>query len=537
MASTLKHVDIEQELRNEIRSFANKINKELKKDEAIKKYNLTIDPKDRADLFKKTANGVLLCHIINKIEPDTIPTKMINYGYPDAEPPMHPFKVVDNLNLAINSANAMGIKTMGATYSTITQGSVAIVLGLIWQMVEKLSLKDVNAIKHPGLINIVPGDKHIGEYSEEELLLMWVNHHLEKNELYDGKKVTNLDKDFQDGSVYIALMKQVQPDDLMPPFTMAKFKADTCERRIEVVKMAERIGLDEFIDVEDMENGEKKSTTIFLAELFNLHPALGEDDCEAWIDPDGTEEKTYKNWINSIGLDGVKPMTLFYPPMMNGLTYLKIMDLLEPGIVDWKRVPTEEQMNNRLRGPMLKMINVNYVIETATKMKNVEIISFSKDHILKGDPKMSKALTWQLLSIYTLSVIQDFLGEDVTSPRAVENKIIKWAQEKLISADKTSTFRNFADTSLADGKVLADLCDAIQPGSVKYEYLSGIPQEDIKYILAVCKMIGAKIYASAFHFEEETFDRKMVLTVFACLMKVDLVDKKKDKDDKDDCTC
>lgn len=67
---------------------------------------------------------------------------------------------------------------------------------------------------------------------------------------------------------------------------------------------------------------------------------------------------------------------------------------------------------------------------------------------------------------YTLSLLTQLTN---SGDPIVEQEIIQWTNDKLSQANKTSKIRNFQDSSIADGRVLIDLIDAIKPGVINYE--------------------------------------------------------------------
>lgn len=79
----------------------------------------------------------------------------------------------------------------------------------------------------------------------------------------------------------------------------------------------------------------------FVANLFNTYPAL--DTPEKPDDPtnddvieETREEKTYRNWMNSMG---VKPYVYYlYTDLQDCLVIFQLYDMIKASSVDWKRV-------------------------------------------------------------------------------------------------------------------------------------------------------------------------------------------------------
>ena len=79
---------------------------------------------------------------------------------------------------------------------------------------------------------------------------------------------------------------------------------------------------------------------------------------------------------------------------------------------------------------------------------------------------------------YTLSVLTQLANSG--SP-IVEREIIDWVNTKLANAGKTTSIRNFQDSSIADARVVIDLIDAIKPGVINYENVRDTGTEEVGY--------------------------------------------------------
>lgn len=77
---------------------------------------------------------------------------------------------------------------------------------------------------------------------------------------------------------------------------------------------------------------------------------------------------------------------------------------------------------------------------------------------------------------YTLSVLTSLAHSN--NP-IVEKEIVAWVNSKLEAAGKTSSIRNFQDSSIASARVVIDLIDAIKPGSINYDLLKNGGSEEV----------------------------------------------------------
>lgn len=78
---------------------------------------------------------------------------------------------------------------------------------------------------------------------------------------------------------------------------------------------------------------------------------------------------------------------------------------------------------------------------------------------------------------YTLAVLRDLTKSDKP---IVDQDIINWANKKLTSAGKSTRVDGFKDPSIADGKVVIDLIDAIQPGCIRYELVKEAHDDEVR---------------------------------------------------------
>ena len=144
--------------------------------------------------------------------------------------------------------------------------------------------------------------------------------------------------------------------------------------------------------------------------------------------------------------------------------------------------------------------------------------------IRDGNTKLTLAIIWQIMKLYTLSVLQ----KCTCSERPVEEaEIIEWANRRLESGGKRTRFTGFTDPTIATGKVILDLIDVIRPKSVNYAMVQPGNDEaekllNAKYAISLARKIGAKVYALPEDIAE--VKSRMVMTVFACLMAREMID-------------
>ena len=154
------------------------------------------------------------------------------------------------------------------------------------------------------------------------------------------------------------------------------------------------LGVPEIVGAREIVSGNVKANTLYVAEIFNTKHGLEEltkeeYDAAAMIDDDiegSREERAFRLWINSLGIDGVYVNDLF-DDCNDGILLCKVIDRIAPGIVDWKKVDPEP------KNVFSKNNNNNHACESAKKM-GLKLIGVGGVDITKGDRKGILAVVW-----------------------------------------------------------------------------------------------------------------------------------------------
>jgi plastin-3 len=495
-------------------AFSDWVNSNLGNDPDLK-HLLPIDAEGRG-LFDKVKDGILLCKVINHSCPDTIDERAIN------KKNLTLYTKHENLTLALYSSQSIGCNIVNIDAHDLAKGKPHLVLGLLWQII-RIGLFNQITLEHcPGLTNLLADGERIEELmklSPEAILLRWVNYQLERSGT--NRRCNNFTSDITDSEVYSYLLKQIAPNDAGVTLEALR-ESDLLARAELMLLQAEKLGCRSFVTPEDVVNGIYKLNLAFVANLFNNHPALNVDPnlaVEGLENLEETrEEKTYRNWMNSLGIS--PHVNWLYSDLADGLVIFQLYDVIKPGIVNWSRV--HKKFDNKLRRFMEKLENCNYAVELGKQLK-FSLVGIAGKDISDGNPTLTLALIWQLMRAYTLSILTQLA--DTGSP-IVEKEIIDWVNNKLAQGKKTTSIRSFQDSSISSGRVVIDLIDCIKPGTINYDLVrEGGPDEDnhanAKYAISMARKIGARVYALPEDITEVKM--KMVMTVFATLMARDYV--------------
>ncbi|NXV46708.1 PLSI protein, partial [Uria aalge] len=496
-------------------AFVNWINKALQDDPDCK-HLLPMNPSD-ASLFKSLADGILLCKMINFSQPDTIDERAIN------KKKLTPFTISENLNLALNSASAIGCTVVNIGSQDLQEGKPHLVLGLLWQIIKVGLFADIEISRNEALITLLSEGEELDQLmklSPEELLLRWVNYHLANA---GWQKISNFSQDIKDSRAYYHLLNQIapkgdDPDELPIKIDFSGFHDKNDLRRAEcMLQQADKLGCRQFVTPADVVAGNPKLNLAFVANLFNTYPALNKPDNSSYdlnlLEGESKEERTFRNWMNSLGVNPY--VNHLYSDLSDALIIFQLYDMTRVP-VDWNHV--NKPPYPLLGGNMKKIENCNYAVELGKTKAKFSLVGIAGHDLNEGNPTLTLALVWQLMRRYTLNVLSD-LGE---GEKVNDEIIIKWVNQTLIKANKKTSITSFKDKSISTSLPVLDLIDAIAPKAVRPEM---VKREDLsyedklnnaKYAISVARKIGARIYALPDDLVE--VKPKMVMTVFACLM-------------------
>jgi plastin-1 len=129
---------------------------------------------------------------------------------------------------------------------------------------------------------------------------------------------------------------------------------------------------------------------------------------------DSREERAFRMWINSLGLDGLYIDRLF-DDCTDGLHLLKVLDFLQPGCVPWNKV--EKKPNIKVK----KVSNCNLALDIGKSMK-FSLVGIGGSDIVDGNKKLLLALVWQMMRQHTIQMLNSLKqgGKAVTEQDMVD---------------------------------------------------------------------------------------------------------------------
>ncbi|CEP00842.1 Calponin-homology (CH) domain-containing protein [Plasmodiophora brassicae] len=502
----------------EMTAFAEHINNSLANDADLS-YLLPIDTTGQ-QLASAVTDGVLLAKLINKAVADTIDERALNKRR-DGKP-LSLFQVNENLNLAIASAKAIGVQTVNLGASELADGAAHphLVLGLVWQIVKLQLLNSINLKNHPELIRLLEDGEDLAallRLPPDQLLLRWFNYHL-KNAGHKGK-VANFSSDVKDSIAYTVLLHQINASKCD---NSALNDADLHVRAGKVLRNATNLDVHAFITPGDIVRGNARLNLAFTASIFNTCPGLDPlteqeaMELAGMMDDDfgdSREERAFRMWINTLGIEGVYVNGL-YEDCRDGLVLLRVIDHVAPGTVDWTKV--EMSPKNKFK----KLSNCNYAVVLGKSLK-FSLVGIGGADIVDANRKLLLALTWQLMRFHIISFLTG-LGGGV---RVSDDAIIAWANAQVKAAGKPSTMATFNDASLKTSQFFFDLLSAVEPRIINWDLVTPGDTDDdrlmnARYAISVARKLGATIFLLPEDIVE--IKPKMIMTFTAGLMAVAL---------------
>lgn len=507
------HSGVHSFSQEEMTAFSEHLNFVLE-DDADCKHLMPIDT-EGVDLCDKVSDGVLLCKFINKAVPDTIDMRAVNFP---KKRPLNKFEINENLELAINAAKGIGVQVVNVGGAELQVGKQYphLVLGIIWQLVKIQLLNSINLRNFPELAHLLEEGETLEDLmklSPDKLLLRWFNYHLA--EAGHDRRVNNFSGDLKDSVNYTVLMHQIAPGRCG---TDHLGSGDMNSRARGVLDNGKKLGVHAFIKPTDIVSGNHRLNMAFTASIFNACPGLAplEEAIEIAEIEETREEKAFRLWMNSLGIDGVF-LNHLYDGLMDGMALLKVMDHIEPGIVNWKRV--EMKPTNKFK----KVANCNYAVEVGKNM-NFSLVGISGDNILTGEPKnYVLSIVWQLMKYHSVKVLSEL---QFNGRQASDDEIVGWANEQVAARGREKlVMGSIKDRNLANSLFFMNLIHAINDHVINWDVVNaGVTEEDkllnARYVITTARKIGATVFLLPEDILEVS--PKLILTFVAGIMTVAL---------------
>ncbi|HLD77554.1 MAG TPA: hypothetical protein VJB16_00860, partial [archaeon] len=211
-------------------------------------------------LFKATASTLLLSKVLAYGFPADMDIARLNAN------PSNAFQQMENHSRALDAAKKIGCSIVNIAAEDISAGTPHLVLGVVWQLIKKNLLKQVQELS-------AAEEQAMGNLPPEQILFKWMNAHLKAAGC--PKTVSNWDKDLSDGSVYAYLMHHIEPNVITKSELQRVLGISDQTSRVEgSLDFAERLGCRKFVTVQEVVKGNPRLNLAFVATLFKAYPNM-----------------------------------------------------------------------------------------------------------------------------------------------------------------------------------------------------------------------------------------------------------------------
>lgn len=236
------------------------------------------------------------------------------------------------------------------------------------------------------------------------------------------------------------------------------------ERVQEVISLASKTG-PLLITADNILQGNNRLNLLLLGMLFTHKNGLFLDESqkEAEVaelinfDAEGDrEERAFCNWMTSLGV----PVRSIVEDLRDGLKILETLQIISPGIVDWKKV------NKAPKNTYTKVENTNYAVSVGKKLQ-FSMVGIAGKDFLDGNRKLILAMVWQMMKLHLFSILKR-----INDSGRVEKDVIDWANRQVTAAGKATHIKDYQDSTLSTSLFLIDLLAALRPKMVDYSLVT-----------------------------------------------------------------
>jgi len=461
----------------ELSAFIEFINDVMKDDPEIKPM---LPLTNEESLIKASNDGMLLCKLINAAVPGTIDPRTIN-----KKQPLNVYHKTENLRLSINAAKAVGCHIINITPQAILEGKLYLIMGMVWQILRIYLFKEINLKKVPEIIVLAEPNETLEDVMKlptERIIVRWLNYHLKAAK--SSIVVKEIGPELKDCIALITVLTQLDPsiDKSILAETNPQKRAEA------IIKGAQGLGVKSFIHAGSLVQGNAKIYLIFCCLLFNARHGLEisvekkkEVEKAALLDDAKTgtkEERTYKLWINSLGLENVYVNDI-YEDLKDGLILLKILNMIWPGSVENGKYEKNPGTNRFKR-----IANGNYITEILKKQKLV-LTGIGGMDIVDAKQTQLLGIIWQVMRAHYMKIIGGKADEE----------IVAWINKMA----KPPGIKNFKDPVLKTARTFIDVMAKIEPDIIDWTLIKeGKDDTEIemnaKYCISIARKLGATIF-------------------------------------------
>jgi len=443
------------------------------------------------------------------------------------------------------------------------------IVAFMWDLLSVFFFRNLSITRNRSLLRVMSTKETASDMlnkSSKQLLLRWFNFHLrhalrvvQKQKLggpYPTRKIRSFAKDLKDGQCYLLVLKALasaasagrskhtdnhhslkKVDELLQQYSSATNQGLALQQRAQFVLTAARmLGRDtvfgkflSVLRVRDLLSGDSQLHLAFISCIFQLRPGLErtrkqsrksiqrqdvQQLMDVLVDTDKTNssmERVFRLWINSMGLKHQHIVQNLFASCIDGLLLLRVIDHIEKGLVDWKKVCRKPK--NKFQ----KILNCNRVVKLGKSLK-FSLVGIGGMDVHSCNKKLTLSLVWQLMRYHSYTLLKRLrakrFGKNIN---VTDTMITKWANQTVRSGWKSipTTVKthpalhalrvankwmgNFKDVQLANSIYFFNLLDAIQPSVIDWDIVTkgSNKQQKIlnaRYAISAARKLGAVLF-------------------------------------------
>jgi len=276
-------------------------------------------------------------------------------------------------------------------------------------------------------------------------------------------------------------------------------KEKNVEKAGAMIDNSEAMGVPRVIEPQHIISNNTKVNTLFCSYIFNTKHGLKplDEECNFdmadLLDDDiegSLEERQFRIWINSLGIEGVD-VTDLYDDVKSGILLCKVADKIQPGSINWKLVRDPTKTIYDMQGNNGEFIRACKDKDTGL---NLKMVAIGGDNLAKGTKIDTLASVWQLCKTSYVKLIGD----------QTDKEILAWANglaagKNLDGKGELAPLTSLKDKSLSDGRFFMHILAEIEPRAVNWEIMmegdgDEAKQNNAKYVISVSRKLEALVF-------------------------------------------
>ena len=424
-----------------------------------------------------------------------------------------------------------------------------LVLDFVHQIVRLALLAPLDVAREPRLRFLAAVEPPIpsaavSALTAEQLLDRWLRFTL------PDSRPHSLTEDLRDGRLLTALMDRLHPN------TRPSADADGAKGRSgsspspldSALSRLEAAGVPHFHSAAALSGSHPRLQTLLLACVFGhahglpplasssgaalsssaasttaaLHLSSGDAGLSAELDEGSREERAFRMWMNSAGIEGVYVHSLV-ADCRDGLVLLRLIDWVERGSVDWKAV--ELQPTNKFKA----VSNCNLALRLCKERLHASLVGIGGEDIHDGSQKLILAVIWQLVRYNAIKKLETIRqhnraaseagGPVGGSRRLTDGDLLSWANAAVqahphpdCSGRHACSLRSWRDAACTTALFLFNLLHTLNAAVVDWTQVAmgkegmlsdvdptlGLPiaerLSNASYAISVARKLGAEAF-------------------------------------------